>query len=120
MEPHDIGKLIQGIEINIYQAKSYPDNPGKWHAHISGSNLTEEELRDAGAHPTFDPSGGSRRAPGHWWTDAGSYADTEQEARENACVVIGSIFGQRLAKTLGPQTIPAKTVDPKQRVTLGC
>ena len=113
MEPHDIGKLVKGIEINVYQSKSYPDNPGKWHAHVSGGHLTKAEIESGGCHPV-------RPEEGEWWTDAGHYADTEQEARERACALVGSIFGQRLAKLLGPQIIPATTIDPKQRVTLAC
>jgi hypothetical protein len=118
VEPHDIGKLIQGIQINVYQAKSYPNKPGKWHAHVSGGHLTKEEIEIAieiaGEHGVYDES------KDEWWIDAGSHSDSELEARERACAFIGSIFGQRLAKTLGPQTIPAETIAPKQRVKLGC
>ena len=113
MEPHDIGKIIKGIEINVYQAKSYPNNPGSWHAHISQGDITQEEILAAGVHPTFDPT------RSEWWT-AVSSSDTEEEAREKACVVIGSIFGQRLAKTLGPQTIPATTTPAKRQIKLAC
>ncbi len=112
MEPHDIGKLIKGIKIDVYQTKSYLDNPDSWHAHISGGHLTETEIENAGCQAI-------RSEKGEWWIRVSS-SGTEDEAREKACTVIGSIFGQRLAKMLDSQVVPEPIRPIKRRVLLGC
>jgi len=135
IEPSDFGKLLKGVEINVYQAKGYVGNPGTWHAHVSTESgwgtrrnyfegcilpPTKRALRWAAENDKPEPNPQKVRAlrnggDGYFWADIG-HCDTEDEARERACVVVGYIFGQRLAEKVGPQVIPAKHIPAERKV----
>lgn len=132
IEPADFGKLLKGVEINVYQAKGYGDKPGEWHAHVSTNSGwgTRRNYFEGCVLPPTDRSirEASRQQPkprkvrairnggeGYYWVDCGYY-DSQDMAREHACLVVGHIFGKRLAEKIGPQVIPAQHFSAEKQV----
>lgn len=113
MKTADYNDLVAGVEINVYQARGVSGKPGTWHAHVSlpdrwgnyfeGCEAAGRALRNNGW--------------GHWWTDVG-HCETEDEARQKACSVVGHVYGRRLAEALGPREIPATLIPAERKVSL--
>lgn len=113
MSKIDSSDLLEGVSINVYQAKSNVNKPGAWHAHVclpdhwdnyfEGCEVASRALRNGGY--------------GYWWTDAG-YCDSEDEARSRACAIVGHVFGRRLAEKIGPRTVPATVIPAERKLRL--
>lgn len=102
-----LDELLKGVSLKVYEATT-----GTWHGHVTlAFDMPREWLDNA---PYGRPV--SRETPTNGlWTDIG-YCESEQQALDRCCAVIGHVAGHALARELGPQEIPATVVPGKRRM----
>jgi hypothetical protein len=87
----DIVDLMDGVQLEVSHAQS-----GAWFAYVSLPNGWRNYM-EGGPHGVRPRRNGGN---GFWWDDIAG--DTEAEAREKGCDVVGYVFGRRLAEAMGP------------------
>lgn len=110
--------VMAGLNVKIYQSKSYPGRPGRWHAHIVPMTPSKEGRvwyaldlwESAELQPTIDQI----NRP---WTSCS--ASDRDELNVKLATILGKLYAARMLQLLQPYVPPTpKTIYPPREFPL--